>query len=100
MAWDWLTNWAAHFVALIKLWLLIAAAYVMRALIWAISHDVRWLRHNRIRALTEPRPPKPPKSEGERRGDSLAMRIGAAALLLLVIGVVTFGIIALLTGGS
>lgn len=70
-------------IALLTLWALIALAYVMRALIWAISHDVRWLRHNRIRALTEPRPPKPPKSEGERRGDSLAMRIGAAALLLL-----------------
>ena len=89
MAWqEWLLNWAAHLDALIKLGLLIATAYVMRALIWTISHDVRWLRHNRIRALTEPRPPKPPKSEGERRGDSLAMRIGAAALLALALAAI------------
>ena len=86
--WEWLLDYGDHLNALIKLWLLIVAAYVARALIWTISHDVRWLRHNRIRALTEPRPPKPPKSEGERRGDSLAMRIGAAALLLLAVAAI------------
>lgn len=81
-------DWQEYLIALLWLWALIALAYVMRALIWTISHDVRWLRHNRIRALTEPRPPKPPKSEGERRGDSLAMRIGAAALLLLAVAAI------------
>lgn len=100
MAWQEFLDLWAYINAMLLLCALIATAYVMRALIWTISHDVRWLRHNRIRALTEPRPPKPPKSEGERRGDSLAMRIGAAALLLLVVGIVAFGIIALLTGGS
>ena len=89
MAWqEWLFDGARHLNTLLTLWALIVAAYVARALIWTISHDVRWLRHNRIRALTEPRPPKPPKSEGERRGDSLAMRIGAAALLLLALAAI------------
>lgn len=86
--WQWLSDWTLHINTLLTLWALIVAAYVMRALIWTISHDVRWLRQKRIRVMAEPRPPKSPKSEGERRGDSLAMRIGAAALLLLAVAVI------------
>ena len=93
MAWQEFLDLGAYINAMLLLCALIAAAYVARALIWTISHDVRWLRHNRIRALTEPRPPKPPKSEGERRGDSLAMRIGAAALLLLALAAIALLIV-------